>query len=166
MQYVKSQPPSQTITRCNNCGGSHAAKREKCPAFGQQCHSCQKFNHFKSCCKSKPCSQNRQHPRQKTGRQTVNEIEIEEQTREDETFYVDGVEVDSHVDCVILKAIEKDEGFVTMHINGKPTEIKVDTGAKCNVMSLDTFRGLNSGQLLVKQKNAASLVAYGDMQID
>lgn len=72
MQWPKPQPPSQTITRCNNCGGSHAAKWEKCPAFGQQCHSCQKFNHFKRCCKSKPCSQNRQHPRQKTGRQTVN----------------------------------------------------------------------------------------------
>lgn len=80
MQWPKPQPPSQTVTMCNNCGGRHAAKREKCPAFGQQCHSCQKFNHFKSCCKSKPCNQNRQHPRQKTGRQTVNEIEIEEQT--------------------------------------------------------------------------------------
>ena len=44
---------------------------------------------------------------------------MEEQTCEDERFYVDGVEVDSHVDCVNLKASEKDEGFVTMHINGR-----------------------------------------------
>ena len=46
MHWPKPQPPSQTVVRCNNCGGSHAAKREKCPAFGQQCHSCQKFNQF------------------------------------------------------------------------------------------------------------------------
>ncbi len=55
---------------------------------------------------------------------------------------MDGVEAD----CVTSKAIEKDEGFVTMHINGKPTELKVDTGAKCNVMLLDTFKRLNSGK--------------------
>ena len=41
---------------------------------------------------------------------------MEEHTCDDGTFYVDGVEVDSHVDCVNLKAIETDEGFVTMHI--------------------------------------------------
>lgn len=79
---------------------------------------------------------------------------------------MDGVEVDSHVDCVNLKAIKKEEGFVTMHINGKSTEMKVDTGAKCNVMSLDTFRRLNSGKQLVKQKKAASLVAYGGTRIE
>lgn len=65
-----------------------------------------------------------------------------------------------------LQATEKDEGFVTMHINGKPTEMKVDTGAKCNVMSLDTFRRLNISEQLVKQKKAASLVAYGGTRIE
>ena len=42
---------------------------------------------------------------------------------------------------------------------GKPTEMKVDTGAKCNVMSLDTFKRLNSGKQLVQQKRVASLVS-------
>ena len=79
---------------------------------------------------------------------------------------MDGVEVDSHVDCVNLKAIEKDEGFVTMNINGRPTEMKVDTGAKCNVMSLDTFKGLNNGKQLVQQRKAASLAAYGGTRIE
>ena len=72
----------------------------------------------------------------------------------------------SYVDCVNLKTIEKDEGFVTMHINGRPIEIKVDTGAKCNVMSLDTFKGLNNGEQLEQQRKAASLVAYGGPRIE
>ncbi|KAL7865172.1 hypothetical protein SRHO_G00104190 [Serrasalmus rhombeus] len=38
------------------------------------------------------------------------------------------------------QANEKDEGFVTIHINGKPIEMKVDTGAKCNVMSLENLK--------------------------
>ena len=151
---------------CSNCGGSHAARREKCPAFGQQCHICQRFNHYKSCCRSKPRSQNWQNPRKNTARHTVHQVEIDEESFEDGTFYVDGVEVESRVDCVNLKANGKDEGYVTMHIHGKPTEMKVDTGAKCNVMSLDTFKRLNSGEQLVKQKRVASLVAYGGTRIE
>ena len=53
-----------------------------------------------------------------------------------------------------------------MHINGKSTEMKVDTGAKCNVMSLNTFKRLNNGEQLVQQKKAASLVAYGGTRIE
>ncbi len=36
----KPLSPSHTITKCNNCGGSHAAKRNECPAFGPKCHYC------------------------------------------------------------------------------------------------------------------------------
>ena len=53
-----------------------------------------------------------------------------------------------------------------MHINGKSTEMKVDTGAKCNVMSLSTFKRLNNGEQLVQQKKAVSLVAYGGTRIE
>ena len=62
-----------------------------------------------------------------------------------------------------VKANGKDEGYVTVHIHGKPTEMKV---AKCNVMSLDAFKRLNSGEQLVKQKRVASLVAYGGTRIE
>ena len=41
---------------------------------------------------------------------------IDEESSEEGTFYVDGVEVESCVDHVNLKANEKDEGYVTMHI--------------------------------------------------
>ena len=93
-------------------------------------------------------------------------MEIDEESFEVGTFYVDGVEVESRVDCVNLKANGKDEAYVPVHIHGKPTEMKVDTGAKCNVMSLDTFKRLNSGEQLVKQKRVASLVAYGGTRIE
>lgn len=38
------------IKQCRNCGGSHA--RRSCPAFGQQCHSCRKMNHWAKVCRS------------------------------------------------------------------------------------------------------------------
>ncbi|CAI5639180.1 unnamed protein product [Oreochromis niloticus] len=155
----------QTVTNCSNCGGSHAAKRDKCPAFGQQCHNCKKLNHYKSCCKSKPRSHHRAHPNRQTARRLVNELTVSEPPLQDETFYVDGVELDSQIDCIHAKANKKDEGFVTIHINGEPTKMKVDTGAKCNVMSLKTFETVNGGRQTVKQENAVSLVAYGGTRI-
>lgn len=161
----KPQSLSQTITKCNNCGSSHAAKREKCPAFGQQCHNCKKLNHYKKYCKSKPHSQNNSY--KKTFRQSVHEVAVEQPTAcEDETFYVDGLKVDNCVDCVNSHANEKDEGFVTIYINGRSTEMKVDTGAKCNVLSQETYKRVTNGEQLVKQNKTTNLVAYGGTKIE
>lgn len=52
---------TQSIVNCSNCGGSHEAKRDKCPAFGKQCHRCNKINHYKQCCKSMPSHRDGQH---------------------------------------------------------------------------------------------------------
>ena len=38
----QSDTNTRTIVNCYNCGGCHAAKKDKFPAFGQQCHACKK----------------------------------------------------------------------------------------------------------------------------
>ncbi len=83
----------------------------------------------------------------------------------DDTFYVDGVDIENCVDCVESHDSEQDKGFVTIHINGKPTEIKGDTGAKCNVMSQETFKHVTDGEQCVKQNKAVNLVAYGGSRL-
>lgn len=80
-------------------------------------------------------------------------------TCEDETFYVVGVKVDSDVDGVSSQADKKDEGFVTIHINSRPTEMKVNKGAKFNVMPQETFKRLTTGEQPVKPNTATNLVA-------
>ena len=47
-----------------------------------------------------------------------------------------------------------------MEINGQPVEIKIDTGAKCNVITLDIFRRISHNEKIDKTK-AVQLVAYG-----
>ena len=37
--------------QCGNCGRKHA--KNSCPAKGQQCHACKKWNHFSAFCRSK-----------------------------------------------------------------------------------------------------------------
>uniref|UniRef100_A0A3Q2DE46 Gypsy retrotransposon integrase-like protein 1 n=1 Tax=Cyprinodon variegatus TaxID=28743 RepID=A0A3Q2DE46_CYPVA len=159
---AKPKPPyTPQTTNCSNCGGSHVAKRESCPAFGKQCHSCGKSNHYKHCCRSKPHSQ-----QGRAARRSVHEIEVAESSYDDGTFYVDGVEIANQVNSVDSVTAEKDEGFVTVDINNTRLEMKVDTGARCNVMSLKTYKTVADGEQLVKQGKAVSLIAYGGTRIE
>lgn len=96
----KRKPQADThgfscISNCYNCGGSHAAKRDNCPANGQQCHTCKKWNHFKKCCKSIQQTYNKKGPRR-----IVHQLEPDQaDTTTDETFYVDGVTLQVSVDA-------------------------------------------------------------------
>ena len=47
-----------------------------------------------------------------------------------------------------------------MEINSQPVEIKIDTGAKCNVITLDIFKRFSRNERIDKTK-AVQLVAYG-----
>ena len=43
------------------------------------------------------------------------------------------------VNAVDFHLMHRSDIFSTVHINGKPVELKVDTGTKCNVMAGDLF---------------------------
>ena len=47
-----------------------------------------------------------------------------------------------------------------MEINGKQVELKIDTGANCNVITLDLFKSLSGGEEIDESK-AVQLIAYG-----
>lgn len=166
-QYTGRKPQTEQndsliINNCKNCGNSHLAKKEKCPAFGQLCHNCKKMNHFKKCCRQR-C----QYVQKKANyKKAVQELEIEKPPAFDDTFYVDGVEFDKCVDTVNSFMAEQEEGFVTLHINKTPIEVKVDTGAKCNVMSQTTFKRIATNIQPVEQENTPNLVAYGGSKIE
>lgn len=51
-RFKNKKPPKETIDNCKYCGGSHAWKREACPAFGKKCSKCHKENHLPSCCRN------------------------------------------------------------------------------------------------------------------
>ncbi len=161
-QYTRQRPrieqsDSPTITNCKNCGNNHVAKKEKCPAFGQLCHNCKKMNHFKKCCRLR-CQFG---PKKANYKKTIHELEMDKPPVYDDTFYVDGIEFDRSVDTVNSFMAEQEEGFVTLHINKTPIEVKVDTGAKCNVMSQTTFERIATNAQPVEQESTPNLVAYG-----
>lgn len=87
-------------------------------------------------CKSKPWSRSKAD--RKTFRQTVYEVMVDRHTPcEDDTFYVDDVETEKCVDCVESQVSRtKDLSQYTK----MTSPMKVNTGAKCNVMSQETFK--------------------------
>ncbi|KAI2654780.1 hypothetical protein H4Q32_011569 [Labeo rohita] len=130
-RHIKSKhkPDSKAppiIKNCNNCDGDHPAKRDKCPAYGQQCNGCKKWNHFKKCCRSTQANQEKSRYTK-----TVHNVEPHQTNSEE---------------------------------HGKPVELKVDTGAKSNVMDLDSFQHLRKGEEL-NVSNTTKLIAYGGNEL-
>ena len=54
-----SSDEEDTAAVCRYCGFKRKHKAiDDCPAYGQICHKCQKWNHFASVCKSRRCKDN------------------------------------------------------------------------------------------------------------
>ena len=143
---------NSSVSSCRNCGGTHPAKRDQCPAFGQQCHNCGKQNHFKSQCRSTKSSRpNRQ----------VNQLYAETDSGSDreDTFTIEGLSLHD-----TAKKIDR-EGHCFVTVNDKQLNLKVDTGAKCNVMSLHTYRLFRHTEELHMPIKQVNLVAFGGSMI-
>ncbi|KAL9978780.1 hypothetical protein ACROYT_G016336 [Oculina patagonica] len=154
------------IQNCRNCGGNHAPKQKSCQAFGKKCLYCGKLNHFeKVCFQKRPGG----HPSTRRGlsgqrfnrdsnvqrpnrRRPVDEISSELPTAQDEDLFV--------IDAITTIPEHKREIYCTMEINGKQVEIKIDTGAKCNVITLDLFKRICRNEKIDHTKTV-QLVAYG-----
>ncbi|KAK7907206.1 hypothetical protein WMY93_015818 [Mugilogobius chulae] len=158
---------TQFINDCTNCGGSHVAKRNKCLAFGQQCNACKKMNHFKKCCKTRP-QFDKPKPRfdRQRQRRSVYQVDTDHKEESDsDTYYVNGITLDMTVDSTFAQTNEKEEAFTTFLINNKTVEMKVDTGAKCNVLSLKTFEQVKKHEQLKPCTKPTNLIAYGGSKI-
>jgi len=135
--------------RCNNCGGEHDFERNKCPAFNKRCNSCNKWNHFAKCCRSKP---------QYTGGRMA-------PSSEKNLHRVNAVEGEFHQDDFLCESVDlsanKGEIFTSLTTNcNKQIKLKIDTGAKCNVMSLSTLQHIDSNAQ-IDQSHRVNLIAYG-----
>ena len=123
---------SQRVFQCRNCGQRHAQR--SCPAYGKKCKKCFKNNHFARMCRSQ--------------KDRVNTVEKED-TSEDDC----NIETVSNV-------FTKNEIHCSAQINKKRVNLKIDSGAKCNVMSRENFEKVKQTEQINKSK-AIVLRAYG-----
>ena len=129
--------------KCDQCGYEH--RGEHCPAKGQQCLKCKGWNHFKSCCRS-----GRQGKPHKKVYEIAQSSESSSEYSEGDGFVMDTIEVDA----------VKSEIYATLTVNDNKIEGKIDTGAKCNVMSTETFNRVKKGEQL-DSTNKIKLIAFG-----
>jgi transposase InsO family protein len=133
---------------CGNCGRKHDP--EQCPAFGKQCHACGKWNHFKELCRAE---RKRDGPRGAPRYKPIHELE-------QQYDYADELEMFTIDSITERNAMTKGEIHGTIAINGKDTELKIDTGARCNVLTKALFEKVRSTNRLNTTK-ISKLVAYG-----
>ena len=148
-QQSQSSSPSNS---CSRCGRFPGHPRQQCPARDETCHKCGKRGHFQAMCRSKP------------GGRKVSSVEVNDQ----EAFM--GVVQDSE---------HNNPWVITLLLNGKPQEFKIDTGADVSVVphemvksipgvnlqkSQKTLNGPNRRALPVKGQFSAKL-QYGEREV-
>ena len=81
------------------------------------------------------------------------EEDIKEEPNGETKYYVDAIET--------INAPIKDEAHVQLKICGKTVSMKIDTGARINVMKLDVLESVQRNDIRIRYQNAVLIKAYG-----
>lgn len=140
---------------CTRCGYTHEPR--KCPAYGKICNDCQGKNHFSRMCKSK---KQKTSFKSRKSEKKVHEMREEENEDSDELF-LGSIEVMQAyvvpVDTVSMQQ-ESQKWKQELKINDCMLNLKLDTGAECNVLSVKDFRKVANERALLK--SSCKLVTY------
>ena len=148
----------QTESSCNRCGYKHVTN--KCPAMGQICKKCQKKNHFAKMCRS----QSQSGSWKPQDRKRMNALE---QSEDEDDMFIGTLSVEHEKHISVMESAEsesKEEKWTeSLIINSKIVTFKLDTGADCNAMSVNTFNALDVRGRLRASKS--KLVAFFGQKI-
>lgn len=134
------------IFLCHRCGTKHAPR--KCPAYGKACTACGVMGHFAKKCRSKNKS------KKEMGNKKVNEIYKETSSEEEQDLYLHEVRVSS--------LLNNTDWIQSIKFKNKCIKFKLDTGAQCNVLTLDLANKINAKIETSRTKN---LVSYSGHKI-
>jgi len=129
---------------CDRCGNHHY-RHQLCPAQGAECYNCGRKNHFSKVCRSRAPTKQRK--------------KIHAVAQHDSSDSSD----DLFIDMVRCGTYKTPDWKVKILINGQETSFKIDTGAQCNVLSMQKYNQLSSRPL---QKSHAKLVAFGGQRLN
>ena len=155
-------------TKCTWCGFVH--DKGKCPAYGKDCAACGKKNHFANVClasgNTKPATQSKFQGARPRYTRKMHEIDCE---HDDEQSY-HGQDYDSDDDNFVIETVEmpnmQNEINVTAVYEKNEFEMKIDSGAKCNVISLETIRKFAvKDKVSIKSKEKVNLISYSGDKI-
>ncbi len=146
--YTKHKQ-SREQQACGRYGKLHEPRR--CPAWGKVCSKCNGKNHFAQYCRTKG--------------DVKHEIHEVNTDSDDETLYIGAVDNESDKTNVNGDNTEptEDEWWVTVRMKGKRIKLKIDSGAKANIISRKTYLRIAGKVKLYKTKT--KLMTYNKKEI-
>ena len=138
---------STRIPECKYCGTQHTFRKELCPAFGKMCSSCGRGNHFSRVCQSS---------RRVHAANITSNLESS-----DDEFFVGTIKTQQ---TATVNDLGIDEWTAELEINGQAIKVKLDSGAKCNVIPKSVLNQIRSNDKL--QKSNTKIVSYGGHKMD
>ena len=135
---------------CKRCGTQHTPRQ--CPAFGKQCSNCQGKNHFAKQCFSR-----------RNEKQKGKSVNVVEDTDLSDTFFVGTVNCEEKPEDQIF-AVKEDKWIVPLQINGTIITLKLDTGAKANLISMSDIKAMRDRPKL--QRKTLALKDYNGQNIE
>jgi len=163
-----------TGRQCRNCGGGfpHPGGRTSCPAWGKQCRSCSKANHFARQCRSATEQQRnfRSTPRQpppttSTPRHSasrhrqIRHIHEGQDHVEFRDVDVDNSTADDEYAFTVDNTNNQKQPSALLKINGTRMRFLIDTGVSVNIIDESTYSKLTDRPAL--KKAHTKIYAYG-----
>lgn len=155
----KEKGPTTHGGRCNRCGKDpqHLWNKGKCPAVGSTCSYCKKPNHWLAVCQR---------------RRKLHLVETSSESESDtESLHVVQICSETESDEVLLQihtaqtvnAKLTDKWDVTVKVLQRQVKFRIDTGARCNTLTLADYQTLkHKGEL---QQSTKILRTYSNHQI-
>lgn len=138
-QQKPTQPRQNVLNKTKTCSKfgkdpKHKWSQGKCPAKGSICSCCHKPNHWASVCRSRSVS-------------AVN-VESTNDMSEDEIL-----DINLTTDVVPVATMVDDKWLVDTDILTQKVQFRIDTGAKCNTLTLNCYQSLeHTGELKTSKR--------------
>ncbi|CAJ1066454.1 Transposon Ty3-G Gag-Pol poly [Xyrichtys novacula] len=131
--YAQPKPIQQkqaagNQNKCLKCGKppQHPWNQGKCPAQGSTCSYCHKLNHWAAVCRSHALS-------------SVSVESAEEDPQQDEEI----LDISLTQEDTPVAIVADDKWVVSICVLSREVRFRIDTGAKCNTLTLDCYQLLN-----------------------
>ncbi|XP_055914083.1 uncharacterized protein K02A2.6-like [Eupeodes corollae] len=131
---------------CRRCGTTHS--RKNCPAFNKVCNKCGKKGHLATVCKT------RTKKRDRKVHEIKNETTSDSEDSDNNSLLV--LSVDTNKD-------DKNNYMEEIMIENKKVNVKLDTGAQCNVLPKNVIDKLKNVKL--NQSKTKKLVSFANDKI-
>ena len=129
---VRTQAPKNFTTprgrSCNRCGSTqHLANFSQCPARKAQCRVCKKIGHYGKICKSRS--------NQQVG--LVDTYMCDDANEHNDPPL--GSDTREHIQILYVNASQTHYMYKTIHVNGKPVSLIVDTVATISLLNYESY---------------------------